>query len=103
MRPRSDIAGAFEPKTVPIEPVLRQAVANDLKKAAEAWNFLGVMAARGRVEAGIFLLGLMQVHRGELSQMADLLRAVSQFPSEAAAESLKAEFHRVPSYRYTAA
>ena len=48
-------------------------------------------------EAGIFLLGLMRVHGGDLARMAVLVRAVSFFPSEAAADALKAEFYRVPS------
>lgn len=59
--------------------------------------FLGTMAGNDRPEAGIFLLGLMRVHGGDLTRMATLVRAVSCFPSEAAAEALKAEFYRVPS------
>ena len=46
---------------------------------------------------GIFLLGLMGVHANDLTRMAILVRAVSFFPSEAAADALKAEFYRVRS------
>ncbi len=55
------------------------------------------MARSERPEAGIFLLGLMRFHGGDLTRMAVLVRAVSLFPSEAAADALKAEFYRVPS------
>ena len=86
----------FDLRTFPIEPILRQAVSSDVGRARDAWNLLGTMA-RERQEAGVFLLGLMQVHRGDLTRMTVLVRAVSFFPSEAAADALKAEFHRVPS------
>lgn len=87
----------FDPRTLPIEPILRQAMSLDVDRAHNAWSFLGTMAGHGRPEAGIFLLGLMRVHGGDLTRMPRLVRAVSFFPSAAAAEALKAEFYRVPS------
>lgn len=87
----------FDPRTFPIGPILRQAVGADVGRASEAWKFLGMMAGNDRPEAGIFLLGLMRVHGRDLARMTVLVRAVSFFPSEAAAEALKAEFYRVPS------
>jgi hypothetical protein len=86
----------FDLRTFPIEPILRQAASPDVDRAREAWNILGSMA-RERPEAGIFLLGLMRVHGADLTRMAVLVRAVSFFPSEAAADALTAEFYRVPS------
>ena len=86
----------FDLRTFPIEPILRQAISPDVGRAGDGWNLLGTMA-RERQEAGVFLLGLMQIHRGDLTRMTVLVRAVSFFPSEAAADALKAEFHRVPS------
>ncbi len=86
----------FDLRTFPIELILRQAVSSDVGRARDAWNLLGTMA-RERPEAGVFLLGLMRVHGGDLTRMAVLVRAVSFFPSEAAADALKAEFYRVPS------
>ncbi len=87
----------LDPRTFPIEPILRQAVDVNIERARAAWTFLGMMARNDRPEAGIFLLGLMRVQGGDLTRMADLVRAVSLVPSEAAAEALKAEFYRVPS------
>jgi hypothetical protein len=87
----------FDPRTFPIEPLLRQAVSPDPDRAQAAWNLLGTIARNDRPEAGIFLLGLMRVHGGDLTRMASLVRAVSFFPSDAAAEALKGEFYRVPS------
>ncbi len=87
----------LDPRTFPIDPILRQAVDVDVERASAAWMFLGTMARNDRPEAGIFLLGLMRVHGGDLTRMAVLVRAVSLFPSEAAAEALRAEFYRVPS------
>jgi hypothetical protein len=94
---RRRMAPEFDFRTLPIEPLLRQAVSLDADRAREAWNLLGTMARNDRVEAGIFLLGLMRIHGGDLTRMASLVRAISFFPSEAAAEALKAEFYRVPS------
>ena len=82
---------------LPIEPLLRSAVGPDLKDARDAWKILGLMAQRERPEAGIFLLGLMQVHRHDLAEMAALVDAVALVPSAAAAEALKNEFLRTPS------
>jgi hypothetical protein len=87
----------FDPRTFPIEPILRQAVSLDVARARDAWTVLGTMARNERPEAGIFLLGLMRVHEGDLTRMAVLVRAVSFWPSQAAADALKAEFYRVPS------
>jgi hypothetical protein len=87
----------LDPRTFPIEPLLRQAVTLDVARASDAWAFLGTMARHDRPEAGIFLLGLMRVYGDDLTRMTALVRAVSLFPSEAAAEALKAEFYRVPS------
>ena len=87
----------FDPRTFPIEPILRQAVSLDVGRASDAWNVLGTMARNERPAAGIFLLGLMRVHGGDVTRMAVLVRAVSFFPSEEAADALKAEFYRVPS------
>jgi len=94
---RTRMLPEIDPGTFPIAPILRQAVDADLERASGAWTFLGMMAANDRPEAGIFLLGLMRVHGGDLTRMAVLVRAVSFFPSRAAAEALKAEFYRVPS------
>ena len=94
---RGRMAPEFDSRTFPIEPILRQAVSLDADRARDAWTLLGTMARNDRPEAGIFLLGLMRVHGGDLTRMATLVRAVSFFPSEAAAEALKAEFYRVPS------
>jgi len=94
---RARAAPAIDLKTFPIDPILRQAVSPDLQRAREAWRFLGATAAHDRPEAGIFLLGLMRVHEGDLKRMAVLVDAISLFPSEAAAEALKGEFYRVPS------
>ncbi len=87
----------FDPRTFPIDSILRQAVDVDVQGATEAWTFLGAMAGHDRPEAGIFLLGLMQVHGADLARMTVLVHAIAFFPSEAAAQALKAEFHRVPS------
>jgi len=94
---RARMVPEFDPSTFPIEPILRQAVSLDVGRASDAWSLLGTMARNERPEAGIFLLGLMRVHGGDLTRMAVLVRAVSFFPSEAAADALKAEFYRVPS------
>jgi len=87
----------FDPRRFPIDPILRQAISLDVDRASDAWNLLGTMARNERPEAGIFLLGLMRVHGADLTRMAALVRTVSFFPSEAAADALKAEFYRVPS------
>lgn len=94
---RARVVQEFDPRTFPIEPILRQAIGVDVERASAAWRLLGTMARNDRPEAGIFLLGLMRVHGGDLTRMAGLVRAISFFPSEAAAEALKAEFYRVPS------
>jgi len=88
---------AFDVRTFPIDSILRQAVSLDADRARDAWNLLATMAGHDRPEAGIFLLGLMRLHEGDLTRMAILVRALACFPSPAAAEALKAEFYRVPS------
>ncbi|MEW6751078.1 MAG: hypothetical protein AB1505_08870 [Candidatus Latescibacterota bacterium] len=84
-------------RTLPIDPILRQALGANDEHASDAWRVLGAMAESERDEAGIFLLGLMRLHGGDLKRMTLLVDAVSSFRSRAAAEALKEEFYRVPS------
>jgi len=94
---RARMVPEFDLRTFPIDSILRQAVGLDVDRAKDAWSVLATMAGHDRPEAGIFLLGLMRLHEGDLTRMAILVRAVASFPSSAAAEVLKAEFYRVPS------
>ena len=53
------------------------------------------MSSAGRVEAGVFLLGLLQHYREDFARLTELAKALSSFPTVATVDALSAELRRV--------
>ena len=51
--------GYFDPAKFPIDSVLKQALSDDDQEFRSGLNMLGSMYGHGRMEAGVFLLGLL--------------------------------------------
>jgi hypothetical protein len=51
--------GAFLPEKLPLDSTLARALSGDKGECREAVRLLGVMRQSGRVEAGIYLMGLL--------------------------------------------
>ncbi|MBE3076501.1 MAG: hypothetical protein IMZ75_16465 [Actinobacteria bacterium] len=93
--------GFFDPDTIPIDSVLRQAFGEDAAEFRGACTTLGTMALAGRREAGVFLLGLLSFYRDDLERLAPVVRALRAFPIPETVAALTAELRRIPSSNHT--
>jgi hypothetical protein len=85
----------------PIDGVLRQALDQDAEVFRGACSVLESMVCHGRIEAGVFLLGLLSWHRDDLERLSRVVRALREFHTREALDALTAELRRVPSTNAT--
>ncbi|MCR4426628.1 MAG: hypothetical protein NUW23_10675 [Firmicutes bacterium] len=79
----------------PIDSVLTQALSTDPSMFRSGCVMLGSMQVRGRVEAGVFLVGLFYHWRDDIERLATI---VEQLPQDCkTAEMLVGELYRVKS------
>ena len=93
--------GAFDPAKFPIDSILQQCVGLDVEKFRSGCSLLATMVARGRVEAGVFLLGLLRYYDGDLDRLAVIVDTLGQFQDARCAAALFGELRRVPSSNKT--
>ena len=93
--------GFFDPGTIPLDSVLRQALSEDAARFRAACTTLGTTALAGRREAGVFLLGLLSFYRDDLERLSQVVRALGEFPAPETVAALAAELRRVPSTNQT--
>lgn len=101
MPDRIVLDGFFDPGTIQLDSVLRQALEEDAAQFRAACTTLGTMALAGRREAGVFLLGLLSLYRNDLERLSPVVRALRAFPIPETVDALTAELHRVPSSNHT--
>jgi len=80
---------------LPIESVLRQALSSNEEEFRTGCTLLGSMSHVGRVEAGVFLLGLLRHYREDYGRLTLIAEALWSFPSVATVDALAAELRRV--------
>lgn len=88
-------SGAFDPSKFPIDSVLRQALRPGLEECRSACVFLGSMVAHGRIEAGVYLLGLLRHYQNDLKRLEVIVESLCSFREEACAMALFHELRRV--------
>ena len=93
--------GFFDPGTIPIDSVLRQAFDEDAAQFRRSCTTLGTLALAGRREAGVFLLGLLSFYRDDLERLSSVVRALREFPTPETVDALTAELRRIPSSNHT--
>jgi len=79
----------------PIDSVLRQALSPDEVQFRTGCTLLGSMSCAGRVEAGVFLLGLLQQYRENYARLESIAEALWSFPVPATVDALASELRRV--------
>lgn len=93
--------GTFDPAKFPIDSVLNQALSSDEEQCRTGCVLLGSMASRGRTEAGVFLVGLMQYFAADLNRLMLIVEQMAHFHHEASANALFGELRRVKSSNVT--
>jgi len=93
--------GVFDPTKFPIDSTLRQCVDSDPRAFSSGCRFLATMLAHGRVEAGIFLLGLLRHHQDELNMLEVVVESLGASLDTRCAAALFGELRRIPSSNTT--
>jgi hypothetical protein len=93
--------GYFDFEKFPIDSVLRQAIDTDGQRFRTGCRVLGSMAAAGRVEAGVFLVGLLRYYGADLDRLGEVVEQLRFFAHESSAGALLAELRRVKSSNTT--
>ena len=79
----------------PIDSVLRQALSPNEEQFRTGCNLLKSMSHGGRVEAGVFLLGLLRQYPENYARLTLIAEALAFFPSVATVNALASELRRV--------
>lgn len=79
----------------PIDSVLRQALSPDEEQFRTGCALLKSMSYGGRVEAGVFLLGLLRLYPEDYARLTLIAEALGSFPTEATVDALASELRRV--------
>jgi len=80
---------------LPIDSVLRQAISPDNEEFHSGCTLLKLMCGVGRVEAGVFLLGLLKRYSEDYGRLTQIAGALEHFPSEETVDALASELRRV--------
>jgi hypothetical protein len=93
--------GYLDFEKFPIDSVLRQAVDADAGRFRNGCRILGSMAAAGRSEAGVFLVGLLVYYRADLERLGEVVEQLGHFRNESSADALLGELRRIKSSNST--
>jgi hypothetical protein len=100
--------GHFDPTKFPIDSVLKQALSEDPDTLRTGCTMLGSMAAHGRTEATVHLLGLLRWYQDDLERLSMVVEQLSaaaqdlvEGKPELIAKTLVGELRRVKSSNKT--
>lgn len=93
--------GTIDLTKMPIDFLLRQAIDAEFEQFRSACQLLGSMANAGRLEAGLYLIGLLGYYASDLQRLEVIAEELRHFPDESSANALFAEIRRVKSSNTT--
>jgi hypothetical protein len=87
--------GELLPEKLPLDSTLARAISGDERECREAVRLLGVMQQSGRVEAGIYLMGLLAGAPDDWDWRTAIVEALQGFDIEGCARLLFCELRAV--------
>ncbi len=93
--------GTLDLAELPIDGILKQAIDPEFERFRSACTLLGSMAGAGRLEAGLYLIGLLGCYASDLQRLEVIAEQLGHFPHESSANALLAEIRRVRSSNTT--
>jgi hypothetical protein len=93
--------GTIDLAQLPIDNILKQAIDPEFEWFRSACALLGCMARGGRLEAGLYLIGLLGWYASDLQRLGVIAEQLAHFPHESSANALLAEIRRVRSSNTT--
>lgn len=80
---------------VPIDSILRRALSANEDLFLDGCKLLNSLCHVGRIEAGVFLLGLLRQNSDNYARLTAIAEALAAFPTAATVDALAAELLRV--------
>jgi hypothetical protein len=80
---------------MPVDFILRQTLNSDFERFRSGCTMLGSMARTGRLEAGVYLIGLLGYYASDLRRLEVIADQLGHFRHAASANTLLAEIRRV--------
>jgi hypothetical protein len=93
--------GEIDLARLPIDGILKQGTDPDFERFRSACVLLGSMAGGGRLEAGLYLIGLLAHYASDLRRLEVLAEQLAHFRHQSSAAVLLAELRRVKSSNTT--
>ena len=93
--------GYLDLKKFPIDGILKQTLSEDFDKFRSGCGILQSMHNHERIEAGVYLLGLLQHYRNDLERSIIIVEKLWVFKTAACADALFSELRRVKSSNRT--
>ncbi len=93
--------GHIDLQKFPIEPALRQSLDEEERSFYSGVGFLRSMVSGGRLEAGVYLLGLLRHYADDLERLKVVANALGEFRTRQAVSALVSEFYRIESSNRT--
>ena len=93
--------GTLDCSKFPIDVPIRQCLDPSSEEFGHGCRFLGSMVSAGRVDAGIFLLGLLRYCEEDLTAVTIVVESLAAFHDPRCATALFGELRRVPSSNKT--
>jgi hypothetical protein len=87
--------GQLLPENLPLDSTLARALSSDKRECLEAVRLLGVMRRAGRIEAGIYLLGLLASAPDDWEWRTAIAEALHGFDNDGCARLLFCELRTV--------
>jgi hypothetical protein len=93
--------GNLDPTRFPIDSVLKQALSDDDEQFRSGLNMLSCMVGYGRMEAGVFLLGVLMNCEDHWEKRIRIVEAMTSIHTKPCADLLFGELKRVKSSNTT--
>ena len=93
--------GWLDPTKLPIDSTLRQCVSGGRRELHNGCSVLAMMVGHGRVEAGVFLLGLLRYYEDDLAALTAIVESLGGFHDRRCVSALVGELRRVVSSNTT--
>jgi len=93
--------GTIDLAEFPIDGILKQAIDPEFEPFRSGCVLLGSMANAGRLEAGLYLIGLLSCYASDLQRLEVIAEQLGHFSHESSANALLAEIRRVRSSNTT--
>ena len=87
--------GQLLPENLPLDSTLARALSRDKRECREAVRLLGVMQHAGRIEAGIYLMGLLAGAQDDWEWRTAIAEALHGFDNDGCARLLFCELRTV--------